>query len=89
MKMVTVLVSLIFLNVAALADESNTWQEKLETAITEGIKLLEGKEYVKFLKAFVEPPELEELSKGGSIEEFAEKFAVSKGPQLLSVLKNI
>jgi fibrillarin-like rRNA methylase len=69
--------------------DDKAWQEKLETAIPEGIKLLEAKEYVKFLKAFVEPNHLSKLEENGSVEQFAENFGKDKGPQLLKVLQNI
>lgn len=88
MKAVLSVLTLVLASVMVHAQD-NTWQEKLETAIPEGIKLLEAKEYVKFLKAFVEPPHLQKLSEQGSVEDFAENFGKTKGPQLLKVLQNI
>ena len=38
-------------------------REKPETAVTEGIRLLEKEEYVDFLKQFVPPDDLKELTK--------------------------
>lgn len=71
----------------AHADDKNEWREKVETAITGGIKLLEAKDYAGFLKAFVEPEMLGKF--GDGIDEFAKMFGEKKGPQLLGVLKKI
>jgi hypothetical protein len=88
MKAVLSVLTLVLVSVMVHAQD-NIWQEKLETAIPEGIKLLEAKEYVKFLKAFVEPAHLQKLSEQGSVEDFAENFGKTKGPQLLKVMQNI
>src|SRR5262245_42048385 len=61
-------------------------RERLETAIAEGIKLLEAKDYAKFLTMFV-PPEV--LASRGPIEQFAAEFASRKGPMALVALKQI
>jgi len=71
----------------AQADEKNAWREKVDTAVTGGIKLLEAKDYAGFLKAFVEPEMMEKF--GDGIDEFAKMFGEKKGPQLLVVLKKI
>lgn len=63
--------------------------EKLSTAIPEGIRLLEAKEYVVFLKSFVAPSDLKMITERSSLEEFAKKFGETKGPRMLEVLKEI
>lgn len=60
-------------------------RKNLETAIPEGIRLLEAKKYKLFLKNFVHPKEL----KHRSLEESAETFAQQKAPALLQMLKQI
>jgi hypothetical protein len=60
-------------------------RERLDTAIAEGIKLLEAKDYVKFLTMFVPPDALA----GQNIEQFAADFARRKGPMALAALKEI
>lgn len=74
---------------ALQADDKQAWREKLDTAIPEGIRLLEAKEYASFLKAFVEPSEFEKLTQTIGLEEFAVKFGEKKAGQLLEVLKHI
>jgi hypothetical protein len=64
-------------------------REKLETAIPEGIRMLEAKEHVAFIKAFVPPEMLKKILGNGSIEEFAAKFAENKAETLLQVLTDI
>ena len=63
--------------------------EALETAISEGIRLLEAKEYKVFLASFVSPADLKTNTKEMSLEEFAKWFGVRKAPRLLEVLKEI
>jgi hypothetical protein len=59
------------------------------TAIEEAIRLLEGREYVEFVKAFIRPSELAEMmTKYGTIEEVAKEFAKNDRPaKMLDVLK--
>jgi len=71
----------------ASADEKPNPREKPETAIVEGIRLLEGKEYVAFLKAFVPPAELKTMTNKETLEELAKKFGDKKAARLLKVLK--
>ena len=71
------------------AEDKDVVRENLNTAIPYGIKLLEAKEYLAFLKAFVEPEQLKKFSDRGDIEEFANKFGEGKSRQLLLVLKQI
>ena len=61
-------------------------RERLDTAIAEGIRLLEAKEYAKFLTLFV-PPEV--LASRGPIEQFAAEFATRRGPHALDAFKQI
>lgn len=88
MKAVLSVLTLVLASVMVHAQD-NTWQEKLETAIPEGIKLLEAKNYIAFIKAFIEPSYLNVNSEKEALDDLAKKFAEKKGPQLLLVLKNI
>lgn len=88
-KLMLVFVS-VMLNVGNIqADDKKAFQEKLDTSIVEGIRLLEAKDYTNFLKTFVDPEQFKKFSESGNIEEFANKFGERKGPQLLEVLKSI
>jgi len=63
-------------------------REKPDTAIAEGIRLLEAKQYEAFLTAFVPPQEQTRL--GTTPEEkkaFAEEFGATKVTRLLNALK--
>jgi hypothetical protein len=64
-------------------------REALETAIPEGIRLLEAKEYKVFVEIFVPPADLKKIIEGSSLEEFAKKFGERKAPRLLEILKEI
>jgi hypothetical protein len=64
-------------------------REKLETAIPEAIRLLESKEYEKFLRTFVTPEEFAKITKQVSLEEFVKRFSEGKAPELLRVLKAV
>ncbi len=74
------------LSAAGVKDEA---REKVETAIPEGIRLLEAKEYAVFLKAFVPPELLGRLTEKTTLEEFAKQFSEQKGPRLLKALQSI
>ena len=86
--MITLLLSM-FLALNTHADDKQAWREKLETVIPEGIRMLEAKEYVPFIKAMVEPEQLGKLTENGPVDEFAERFAKRKAADLLKVLKDI
>ena len=61
-------------------------RERLDTAIAEGIKLLEAKEHAKFLTMFVAP---DVLASRGPIEQFAADFASRRASAALEALKQI
>jgi hypothetical protein len=61
-------------------------REELQTAIAEGIRLLEAREYKTFVTTFVPA---EELKKRGDIDAFVEKFSGPRAAQLLAALKEI
>jgi hypothetical protein len=63
-------------------------QESLETAIPHGIKLLEGKKYAEFLKAYAPPEFVKRLGDDG-VKRFAEEFGMEKAKALLNALKEI
>lgn len=56
-------------------DPKSDFREELKTAIPEGIRMLEAKEDVAFIKAFVEPELLKKIIGNGPIEELAEMFS--------------
>ena len=74
-----------------LADDAKAKpMEKLETAIPEGIRLLEAKDYQAFLKSFVPPDLLKKITEEVcSLDKFAEKFGSDKADGLMKVLKSI
>lgn len=63
--------------------------KSLETAIPEGIRLLEAKEYATFLKNFVEPEHFKLLTQSVPLEKFAQKFGEGKAELMLEVLRSI
>ena len=80
-----------FLSVAATAapaPKANP-REKLETAITEAIRLLEAKEYATVLKNFVTPDDLKAITEKIPLDELAKQFGEGKADRLLKVLKSI
>ena len=64
-------------------------REALETAIPEGIRLLEAKENEAFVEIFVPPADLKKITEGTSLEEFAKRFGERKAPRLLEIFKEI
>lgn len=66
-------------------------REKISTAIDEGIRLLEAKEHLEFVKKFAHPDDIKELldNEGLSLEELAEKFGEKGAAELLAVLKYV
>jgi hypothetical protein len=61
----------------------------LDTAIPNGIKLLEAKDYKSFLKAFVPPDVHAKMTAEKGEDAFVARFADGKAEKLLSVLKAI
>ena len=82
------LVVLLGVNVL-LAQENVAERENINTAISDGIRLLEAREYTEFLKRYVAPADLERLIKTTSLEDFSREFSGSKASRLLEVLKLI
>lgn len=64
-------------------------QSKLETAIAEAVRLLEAKEYKKFLESFVAPEDLKRITEQVPLEVFAERFGRERAGHLLKVLRSI
>lgn len=58
-----------------------------ETAVKEGIRLLEAKKYAEFLQTFARPSEVEELIAKGPIEDVAKEFGDRRAPDLLAALR--
>jgi hypothetical protein len=80
---------LVFSGMGIGQEPKPDFREDLKTAIPEGIRMLEAKEYVAFLKAFVPPELLKKIVGDGKIEEFAEKFGKGKSATLLKVLSQV
>ncbi|MGF1580245.1 MAG: hypothetical protein ACFCD0_12855 [Gemmataceae bacterium] len=63
--------------------------QKLETAIPEGIRMLEAKKYEPFLKNFVPPELYKKITSKITPQKFSQEFAKRNAPRLLQVLKEI
>jgi hypothetical protein len=61
----------------------------LETAIPEGIRLLEAKEYKPFIEKFALPEHLAKMKERGDFDEVVERFGKQDAPDLLGALKSI
>lgn len=88
-RMFISLIALTFVIPAVARDVQPDPREELKTAIPEGIRLLEAKQHQAFVKSFVPPADLQKLTAGTSLEEFAKRFGEGKAPQLLKILKEI
>jgi len=64
-------------------------REKVDTAVPEGIRLLEAKEYSTFLQKFVPPDDLKKLTTKVPLDDFAKEFGQTHAPRLLKVLQAI
>jgi hypothetical protein len=64
-------------------------REKVDTAVPEGIRLLDAKEYSSFLQKFVPPDDLKKLTMKAPLDEFAKEFGQTHAPRLLKVLQAI
>jgi hypothetical protein len=58
-----------------------------ETAVKEGIRLLEAKKYADFLRTFAQPSELEELLASRSLEELGADYGERRAPDMLAALR--
>lgn len=88
-RLLLLLLSVLCLNRGMVqADDKDALREKLDTAIVEGIRLLEAKEYATFLRHFVPPDMLKQLG-DDKFDEFAKKFSEKKAGQLLAALKSV
>lgn len=63
-------------------------QEKLETAIPEGIRLLEAKEDAKFLKTFMAPEDFKK-NNPKKLDEFVKYFSEKEAVSVLKMLKAV
>jgi hypothetical protein len=75
--------------VSPLSAQAVDPRERLDSAISEAIRLLEAKEYVVFLERCVAPNDFERITKLGPLQEFAQRFGENKAPRLLRTLKVI
>jgi hypothetical protein len=89
--MASLMLAVVFALPVATATQNPDPRTNVETAVTEAIRLLEAKEYVKFIAAFVPPDDLKRITaQGTSVEQFAQ--AMADGPRaglLLSALKSV
>jgi hypothetical protein len=83
------LFALLFVTPVLSDDDHPERREQLATAIPEGIRLLEAKEFESFLKSFVPPEDLKRITEETSLAEFAKTFGQRKAPRLLEVLTEI
>ena len=73
---------------AVAADgQSSSPRTQPDSAIKEGIRLLEAKKYAEFLETFVRPSELAELLDKRSLAETADEFGKRRAADLLAVLR--
>lgn len=79
----------MFAWVATSATATADPREKVETAVAEGVRLLEAKDYPTFLKNFVKPDDFKRLTEKMSLEEFATGFGEGKAEPILKVLKSL
>ena len=90
--MVLVSMSAVLTSAAVVqeTEDKTTPQQSLNAAIQEGIKLLEAKDYEKFLKRLVKPDDLEKIVKNaGSLDKFVASFGQEKAADVLAALKQI
>jgi hypothetical protein len=74
----------------AAAAQSPDPRTKPQTLVAEGIRLLEAKDYVKFLQTFVPPDEFKRLSEQASAEQIVASAGFSERiGMLLTALKSI
>ncbi|MEO5931647.1 MAG: hypothetical protein ABIR47_17055 [Candidatus Kapaibacterium sp.] len=69
--------------------KTNPHAAELKALIDSGIRMLTAREYVPFLKRFVDPAKAHEVMKGKDLEELAESFKEEKAAILLNVLTEI
>jgi hypothetical protein len=81
-----VLVGMLALPLAAQSVDPRT---KPETLVTEGIRLLEAKDYVTFFQIFVPPDDLARVTADTSVQDFASRFGPSRGSVMLPLLKAV
>jgi hypothetical protein len=61
----------------------------VRAAVGEGIRLLEKKEYRRFLEKFVSPDDMQKILRRLTIEQFADEFGRGKAADMLEVLKHV
>jgi len=82
----------LLLNQAVPAARPSDPREQVVTAVAHGVRLLEAKEYGRFLQEFVSPLEFKQLfhaEPGTPIDpKIAANFAEDRAPQLLQALRD-
>lgn len=74
----------------AAAVQNPNPRTKPDTIVAEGIRLIEAKEWARFLQAFVPPEEFKRITEQAPIEQFAKAFGESgRGDALLAALKSV
>lgn len=87
--LVTSLALAVVLALPVAAAQNPDPRTKPETAVAHAIRLLEAKEYVKFVQAFVPPDDLKRaIEQGASVEQFGEGVG-RRAERLVSALKSI
>ncbi len=80
-------VALCVSGAAAVDAQTTNPRTQPESAIKEGIRLLEAKKFAEFAKTFVRPSELEELLAKQPLEELVVEFEKRRAADLLAVLR--
>jgi len=57
------------------------------TAVTNALQLLEKKDYVGFLKTYMRPNDLKQMTASRSIETFAAEFGERRAAKLVTILR--
>ncbi len=64
-------------------------RENLDTAIAEGIRLLEAEDYTGFFMTFAPPALIKEMTESGELDDILERFVEGKAAGALEDLKQI
>jgi hypothetical protein len=90
MSLASALVIVVALSGPAVVQTQQDPRTSLETAVPEAVRLLEAKDYATFLRLFVPPEALKELSAAESFDGFVRAFVEDgKAAAMLTALKGI
>ncbi|MEQ8786836.1 MAG: hypothetical protein RIC55_11080 [Pirellulaceae bacterium] len=91
LSMLLIVAALAAPDEAKPSDEVKTANPRLQvrTAIEDGIRLLEAKEFKTFIERYAHPMDLKKILKEKSVDELAKEFQESNAEKLLVVLQMI